>query len=148
MDMAPATPIVAGEWHTFVIKSVYAANAPTAESIWLDPDFTKTLANQPQAPTTTSLNNTFNQIRVRCGNGSTFAEFTNIVMAASAADLGFPPSVAPGLLSIQNGQLSWTGEGTLQTAPAVTGPWTEAVDQTNPQVLSTTNAAEFYRLQQ
>jgi hypothetical protein len=147
-DMMPATPIVAGEWHTFVIKSVYAANAPTAESIWLDPDFTKTLANQPQAPTTTSLNNTFNQIRVRCGNGSTFAEFTNIVMAASAADLGFPPSVAPGLLSIQNGQLSWTGEGTLQTARAVTGPWTEAVDQTNPQVLSTTNAAEFYRLQQ
>ncbi|HTI99551.1 MAG TPA: Ig-like domain-containing protein [Dongiaceae bacterium] len=147
-DMAPATPIVAGEWHTFVIKSVYASNAPTAVSIWLDPDFSQTLENQPQAPTTTSLNNTFNQIRVRSGNGSTFAEFTNIVVAAAVTDLGFPPSVTPGLLSIQNGQLSWTGGGTLQAAPAVTGPWTNAVNQTNPQALAPTRQAEFYRLQQ
>ncbi|HZI33414.1 MAG TPA: hypothetical protein VFF11_13825, partial [Candidatus Binatia bacterium] len=57
-----------------------------------------------------------------------------------------PSAVAPGLLTIQNGQLSWTGGGTLQNAPAVTGPWTDAADQSNPQALSTTNAAEFYRL--
>jgi hypothetical protein len=147
-DLSPAVPIVAGEWHTMVIKSVYASNAPTEESIWLDPDFTKSLDNQPQLPITASMNNTFNQIRLRCGNGSTFAEFTNIVMAATAVDLGFAASVAPGVLSIQNSQLSWTGGGTLQSAPAVTGPWNDAADQSNPQVLSTTNAAEFYRLRQ
>lgn len=148
IDMVPATPIVANEWHTFVIKSVYASNAPTAVSIWLDPDFSKSLGSQPQAPTTASLDNTFNQIRVRCGNGSTYAEFTNIVISATVQDIGFPAAVLPGMLSIQNGQLSWTGGGTLQNAPAVTGPWNDAVDQSNPQALSTTNAAEFYRLRQ
>lgn len=148
IDMVPATPIVVGEWHTFVIKSVYASNAPTAVSVWLDPDFSKSLDAQPQAPTTASLDNTFNQIRLRSGNGSTYAEFTNVVLSATAEDIGFPPSVAPGMLSIQNGQLSWTGGGTLQSAPAVTGPWTDAVDQSNPQMLSTTNTAEFYRLRQ
>jgi hypothetical protein len=136
-DLTPVTPIVVGEWHTFVIKSVYASNAPTEETIWLDPDFTKSLNNQPQAPLTVFMNNTFNNIRLRCGNGSTYAEFTNIVMAASVEDLGFPAVVAPGLLSLQNGQLSWTGGGTLQSAPAVTGPWTDAANQANPQALST-----------
>lgn len=147
-DVLPITPIVPGEWHTFVIKSVYASNGPTAESIWLDPDFSKSLANQPQSPLTVSMNNTFNNIRLRCGNGSTFAEFTNVVVAASAQDLGFPAVVPPGRLSIQNGQLSWTGDGTLQSAPAVSGPWTDKANQSNPQPLSTTNAAEFYRLRQ
>lgn len=145
IDMVPTTPIVVGELHTFVIMSVYASNAPTAESIWLDPDFTKPLSNQPNGPTTASLDNTFNQVRLRCGNGSTFAEFSNIAIAATAEDIGFP---APMMLSIQNGQLSWTGGGTLQSAPAVTGPWSDAADQSNPQDLSTTNAAEFYRLRQ
>jgi hypothetical protein len=97
---------------------------------------------------TVSLNNTFNNIRLRCGNGSTFAEFTNVVVAASAQDLGFPAVLPPGLLSIHNGQLSWTGDGTLQSAPAVTGPWTDKANQANPQPLSATNAAEFYRLRQ
>ncbi len=143
-DFTPIVPIVVGDWHTFVIKSVYSSNAPTAETVWMDPDFTKSLDSQSPS-LTTALNNTFNQVRLRCGNGSTYAEFTNIVMAATAQDLGFP---VPMMLSIHSGQLSWTGGGTLQSAPAVTGPWNDAVDQSNPQVLSTTNPAEFYRLRQ
>jgi hypothetical protein len=146
LDLLPATPINAGDWHTIVIKSVYSSNAPTAESIWLDPDFTKSLSNQPQPPLTASMNNTFNQVRLRCGNGSTFAEYTDITIAATAEDLGFPASEPPGMLSIQNGQLFWTGGGTLQHAPAVTGPWTDAANQSNPQELQATNEAEFYRL--
>ncbi len=148
IDLSPATPIVANEWHTFVIQSVYSSNAPTAVSIWLDPDFSRSLASQPQAPVTASLNNTFNQVRLRCGNGSTYAEFTNIVMAAAVQDLGFPAVVAPGVLNISNGQLSWTGGGTLQSAPALPGPWNDAANQSNPQALAATNAAEFYRLKQ
>jgi len=148
LDLTPVVPIVAGEWHTMVVKSVYSSNAPAQETIWLDPDFTKSLNNQPQPPITAIMNNTFNNIRLRCGNGATYAEFTNIVMAASVQDLGFPAVVAPGLLNIQNGQLSWTGGGTLQKAPAVIGPWTDASNQSTPQSLSTTNTAEFYRLRQ
>jgi len=82
--LPPATTIVAGEWHTMVVKSVYSSNGPTAVKVWLDPDFSKSEGSQPQAPLTVSMDNTFNNIRVRCGNGSAFAEFTNIVLAATA----------------------------------------------------------------
>jgi len=44
--------------------------------------------------------------------------------------------------------LSWTSTGTLQQAPAVTGPWTISANQANPQVLVTTNSALFFRLSQ
>jgi hypothetical protein len=145
-DLLPVTPIVVNEWHTMVVRSVYSPNNPTVETIWLDPDFTKGLNNQPQQPLTASLNNTFNQVRLRCGNGSTFAEFTNIVISASPADLGFPATVTLGPLKIQNGQLSWTNGGILQSAPALTGPWSDVLNQSNPQALSATNAAGFFRL--
>lgn len=147
-DLLPVTPIVQGEWHTMVVKCVYASNAPTAVAIWLDPDVTKALENQPQAPLTESMNNTFNQIRLRCGNGATYAEFNNIMLAATPDGVGLPVAVLPGWLSIDGRQLSWTGVGTLQTAPALAGPWTDAGNQTNPQTILPTNAAGFYRLRQ
>ena len=150
-DIPPVTPIVLGSWHTLVIKSVYTASTNTQEEVWLDPDFTKTEGNQPNLPLTLTCNNTFDNIHLRAGNGSADAEFTNIVMAATAQGVGFP---APAVLSISkvsaNYQLSWTGTGfTLATAPAVTGPWTtNGVNQANPQTLSLTGPAEFFRLQQ
>jgi hypothetical protein len=59
---------------------------------------------------------------------------------------------SPGVLSLQrmggSNQLSWTSTGTLQSAPAVTGPWTDSANQANPQTLSTTNLAQFFRLRQ
>jgi len=114
----------------------------------LDPDFTKGLDSQPQQPLTVSLDNTFNQVRLRCGNGSTYAEYTNVVIAATAVDLGFPASTPPGVLKIQNGQLSWTGGGTLESAPALNGPWTAYGNMNNPQPLNVTNSACFFRLRQ
>lgn len=151
-DLLPITPIMLGEWHTMVVKSVYSANANTAETIWLDPDFTKSEANQPQAPLTISMDNTFNNIRLRCGNGGAFAEFTNVVIAATAPEVGFAVQPPTAVLSIQNSggnvNLSWTSTGTLEEALAVTGPWTDAVNQANPQVLATTNSARFFRLRQ
>jgi hypothetical protein len=133
--------------HTIVVKSVYSSNAPTAVTIWLDPDFIKSEVNQPQAPLAMSMDNTFNTIRLRCGNGSAFAEFTNIVIAATS-----PFAAAPAVLSIQNSggsvNLSWTSTGTLQSAQAVTGPWTDSANQANPQVVTRTNSAMFFRLRQ
>jgi hypothetical protein len=153
-DIPPVTPIVLGQWHTMVVKSVYSINAETnaTEEVWLDPDFTKAEGNQPNAPLTLTLNNTFNDIHLRAGGGTTYAEYTNVVMAATAQGVGFATAVPAGVLSIQNlagsNQLSWTGTGTLQVAPAVTGPWTVSVNQSNPQTLSVTNPAQFFRLQQ
>jgi hypothetical protein len=33
-------------------------------------------------------------------------------------------------------------------APTVTGSWTDSANQANPQTLSTTNSAQFFRLRQ
>ena len=65
-----------------------------------------------------------------------------------------PPSVVqePAQLNpptLANGQvtLSWEGAGVLQTAPSVTGPWTEAANQGNPQSVDASGTA-FFRVQQ
>ncbi|MGC9943555.1 MAG: hypothetical protein ABSE48_17140 [Verrucomicrobiota bacterium] len=151
-DIPPVTPIVLGSYHTMVIKSVYSPVTNAAVKVWLDPDFTKTEGNQPNPPLALSITNTFDNIHLRCGNGTAHAQFTNIVLAATAPGVGFPTASPPAVLSIQtisgNAQLSWTSVGTLQVAPAATGPWTDSANQANPQILSTTNSAQFFRLQQ
>lgn len=151
-DLLPVTPIVLNQLHTIVVKNVYSSNGPTAVTIWLDPDFTKTEGNQPQAPLTMSMNNTFDTIRLRAGNGPTFIEYTNIVIASTAPGVGFATQPPVAVMSIHNSgggvNLSWTSVGTLQQASAVTGPWTDAPNQANPQVLATTKSASFFRLRQ
>jgi hypothetical protein len=152
-DLLPATPIVLNEWHTMVIKNVFSSNAPTAVTVWLDPDFTKTEGGQPVAPLTLSVtNNTFDSIRLRCGINSAYASFSNVVMAATAPGVGFAEQLPISALTIGKAggtvNLSWTSSGTLLEAPAITGPWTPAGNQANPQVLNITNAPRFYRLQQ
>lgn len=42
--------------------------------------------------------------------------------------------------------LSWTGSGTLQQADSVTGPWSDAPSQANPQTVNVTGTAKFYRI--
>jgi hypothetical protein len=151
-DIPPVTPIVLGSYHTMVVKSVYSPVTNAAVEVWLDPDFTKTEGNQPNPPLVLSITNTFDNIHLRCGNGTAHAQFTNVVLAATAPGVGFPSAVPSSVLSIQNvagsDQLSWTGTGTLQAAPTVTGPWTDSANQANPQMLSTTNSAQFFRLKQ
>lgn len=147
-DITPALPILFGEWHTLVVKTEYKANADDAIKVWLDPDFTKSEYAQPNAPLTFTGNNTFDNIRLRCGNGGAFANFSNIVFSATAPGVGFVAAPAPGTLSIRLNELSWTGMGTLEQAPTVKGPWTDAPSQSNPQVLNPTGAALFYRLRQ
>ena len=148
-----AIPPNLGSWHTLVVKTVYGTNANDRVEVWLDPDFTKTEGNQPiWPPLTLSMNNTFDGIFLRCGNGSAFAQYSNIVIAATAPGIGFPAAVPAGKLSIENmagvEQLSWTSIGTLQAAPTVAGPWGDYPNQSNPQTLATTNATLFFRLRQ
>ena len=146
LSLPPTNVVVINQYHTMAIKSVYSSGNNTEVTVWLDPDFTKPEASQPNAPLNVSMNNTFDNIRVRCGNGSAAAEFSNIVMTATS------PFTAPIVMSIQNSggslHLSWTGTGTLQSAPAVTGPWAVSGNQSNPQVVAATNSAMFFRLQQ
>ena len=146
MDITPVVPIVLSEWHTLVVKTVYNSAADDDIKVWLDPDFSKSEAAQPVPPTTVTGDNSFNNVRLRVGEGSAYAGFSNIVIAATAPEVGFAPP-AP-IMSIQNGNLSWTSTGTLEEAPTVTGPWTDSANQNNPQVLVTTNSARFFRLRQ
>ncbi|GEM_PF-1513694 len=51
-------------------------------------------------------------------------------------------------VALQNGMLTigWTGGGTLYEAPAVTGPWSPAASQNNPQTVAA-SGIKFYRVQ-
>lgn len=53
-------------------------------------------------------------------------------------------------VTLQGGNItiSWTGAGTLEQAEAITGPWTTAASQSNPQTVSPTGGARFYRVKQ
>jgi trimeric autotransporter adhesin len=62
-----------------------------------------------------------------------------IVLPASFVNVG----PVPGGLRLQ-----WTSTGTLEQANAVTGPWSTAPNQSNPQIVPTTNPAKFYRIKQ
>jgi hypothetical protein len=147
-DIPPVTPIVLGESHTFLMKCVYAGTND-AVSVWLDPDLTKTDGNQPNPPLQLTLDNTFDSIHLRAGNGSAQAEFDNIVFAATAQGVGLPAQPAQGVLNLNpNLQLSWTSIGTLQSAPMLTGPWSDSANQANPQTISATSTNQFFRLRQ
>jgi hypothetical protein len=149
-DLNPVTPIVFHQWHTIVERVDYTPGGNAAVNIWLDPSFNVTEAAQPNAPIMFSMNDTFDTVLLRTGNGTASATFSNIVMAATSGDTGF--AVVPAVMSITNAggsmSLSWASTGTLQQAPAVTGPWTVSVNQANPQILNATNPATFYRLHQ
>jgi hypothetical protein len=45
-----------------------------------------------------------------------------------------------------NINIAWTGTGTLQSANAVTGPWTDVANATTPFSAPISGAAKFYRL--
>ncbi|MDR3460128.1 MAG: hypothetical protein P4N60_22095 [Verrucomicrobiae bacterium] len=145
LALPPTIAVVTFEYHTMTIKSVYSAGGNATETVWLDPDFTKSEGNQPNPPVVVSMVNTFDTICLRCGNGTANAQFKDIMLAATS-----PFAPGPGTLNIQNSgggiNLSWTGAGTLQTAAVVTGPWTDSVNQSNPQVVAATNSAAFFRL--
>jgi hypothetical protein len=45
-----------------------------------------------------------------------------------------------------NVTISWVGAGTLQEAPAVTGPWSNSASQTNPQTRAAGGTMRYFRL--
>lgn len=151
-DLTPITPVELGTWHTLVVKVVFAPNADDAISVWLDPDFTKSEGNQPTPPYTHTGNAGFNHVNLRCGNGTAFATFTNIIIAATAPEVGFAVPPAQSLLSIQPAgadvNVSWTGTGTLEEAPTASGPWSDSANQNNPQTRTTSGDARFFRVRQ
>lgn len=60
------------------------------------------------------------------------------------------PGQPPRLVIARNGTqitVSWDG-GTLESAPAVTGPWTPVSGATSPYITPATEAARFYRARQ
>ncbi|MBK9137555.1 MAG: Ig-like domain-containing protein [Verrucomicrobia bacterium] len=71
--------------------------------------------------------------------------FLNAVQYMAQAPVVLP-EFAPVILSGGNITLSWTGQGTLEEATSVSGPWTPAANQANPQTVSASTGVKFYRL--
>lgn len=61
---------------------------------------------------------------------------------------GEPPKFNAPVLAAGSVQISWTGTGTLEEATAVTGPYTASASQANPQTVTASGPAKFYRLKQ
>ncbi len=64
---------------------------------------------------------------------------------------GVPTGTATGtkltVVRAANGiQLIWTGDGTLELADQVIGPWTAVIGAASPQTIAITGARKFYRL--
>ena len=61
--------------------------------------------------------------------------------------VGAPVFASPALVGGQM-RISWSGSGTLQEAPSLTGPWTTAPSQANPQNVTPSGTMKFYRIRQ
>jgi hypothetical protein len=140
------------DWHEFwiTIKADSTAVGTHLVSVYLD--------GSSQAAT---------NVIVTAGNGDDFAGTSYLGIGGSrtaeswALDLDFvafkagaeapPQSAAPAKFSSVVRQtdkivLTWTGGGTLQTATAVTGPWTDVAGQSSPATVSISGARNFYRI--
>ena len=83
------------------------------------------------------------------------ASSSDVVFGASLEALVRPSEVTPPRPRLQFSnnpptvQLTWTAPGfALDTALSITGPWTQALQQTPPITLSPTNNSRFFRLRQ
>jgi hypothetical protein len=76
------------------------------------------------------------------------------VPADPLTEIGPPESIRPQLLParlslkrVTGGlELSWINSGRLQSANQVTGPWSDAPNQANPQTITPFGGAQFYRV--
>jgi hypothetical protein len=102
----------------------------------------------PQASKKADVRLRFSQL----GTGSWYFGVDNIAFYEDPAPIttGGGGTATLTIATATGGQLtvSWTGSGTLESADAVTGPWTSAASQSNPQTVSTSGSAKFFRIRQ
>jgi hypothetical protein len=79
--------------------------------------------------------------------GATYRAPINAIQLAPSGS--FPVAVPPGKMTVTlaagNVTITWEGDGTLQFATAVTGPWTD-IGPTKPYVVAVTGKAAFFRV--
>jgi len=80
------------------------------------------------------------------------ASSSDVVFGAELVALRTPAPAPPNFTNVRleagGLTLGWSGTGTLQQAGVVTGPYTNAPSQTNPQTIPATGPGMFYRLKQ
>ncbi len=81
------------------------------------------------------------------GTDSWYFAIDNIAFYDVAGAVTGPGKLNAPTISGGNAVISWTGAGTLQQATSITGPWTAAASQANPQNVPVAGAtAMFFRL--
>jgi hypothetical protein len=73
-----------------------------------------------------------------------YGYFDNAQVTGGSAPVG---GKLTAVLQGANVVISWTGPGSLQEAPEVTGTWTAVANATSPYTASATSQRKFYRLQ-
>jgi hypothetical protein len=67
----------------------------------------------------------------------------------TVAEPALPSTESPAISISQSSNgltISWTGTGSLQEAPSILGPWTASASQANPQTVTASGAAKFFRV--
>jgi hypothetical protein len=82
------------------------------------------------------------------GTGSWYFGVDNLGFYEVPAPVSTPvePKKIAIAVSGSNLTISWTGQGRLEEAAAVTGPWAASATQTNPQTVTPAGSAKFYRV--
>lgn len=79
------------------------------------------------------------------GYGGTPRASLNAVQLVPASGDAQPPGEMSAAISAGNLTIDWEGDGMLQSATSITGPWTD-VGSTKPYTIQTTGGAMFFRV--
>ncbi len=93
-ELTPLTLITTNDWHTIAVEIQFDPGGADNITIWLNPDFSQTNVNQPNA-NTYSFNASVYSVRLRAGFLATTASFSNIVFGVQATDIGFAAPASP-----------------------------------------------------
>ncbi len=145
----PATGQLVGGYYGFFIKApITQALAPYIEGRYNDNGTESKRIEVYRVPLADNQKNVVFRF-VQAGTSSWYWAIDNwgiySVPSIAAAPL-------PGLLSLSRVSgvltLSWTGGGTLESAPSLKGPWTPVANPTNPMTVTATGGSQFFRLHQ
>ncbi len=147
----PATSqLVGGYYGAFIKAPITSALAPFIEGRYNDDSTESKRIEVYRVPLADNQKNV--QFRfMQAGTGSWYWAFDNWGIYSVPSIVVTPTIPGPLNVVLQGGKvvISWTGGGTLQTAPAVSGSlWTDLSSATSPYSVTPTGGAAFYRLRQ
>jgi hypothetical protein len=104
------------------------------------------ILNNVQLPNFAPMAGGFFALGGRTGGSSEDAWIDDLKIVTTSGAVGTTMNVALNADGSLN--ITWTGGGTLQSAPSVNGPWSDVTGATSPATVQTSGAMQFFRVAQ